>query len=88
MERSKSTDTAALIGALLAGVAIGATLGILFAPDKGSETRKKLANGGEGLTDDLTSKFNDLLASFKNEFEAAKGKLTEKAELAMETKGK
>lgn len=77
MERSKSTDAAALVGALLAGVAIGATIGILFAPAKGSETRKKLSSGGEDLTDELTDKFNDLLDKFKGEFEAAKGKLAE-----------
>jgi len=40
---------AKLIGALVIGAAIGGALGILFAPEKGSVTRKKIA----GKTDDL-----------------------------------
>jgi gas vesicle protein len=52
---------------LLAGVAIGATLGILFAPDKGSVTRSKLSKKGEDLAGDLKNKFNEYTGSMKTE---------------------
>ena len=37
------SKTNVVIG-VLAGVAVGALIGILFAPDKGSETRRKISN--------------------------------------------
>jgi len=46
---------------VLAGVAIGAALGVLFAPDKGWNTRKRLAKKGEDLTNDLRDKFEEFL---------------------------
>lgn len=54
----ESNDTMKFIGALLAGAAIGGLLGVLFAPDKGTETRKKLMNGAKDLVDDFKAKIN------------------------------
>ncbi len=44
-------DNAKVVAALLAGLAAGAALGILFAPEKGSETRDKLNDSLKDLGD-------------------------------------
>ena len=54
------------LSGLLIGAGIGAILGILFAPDKGSETRKKLTRKGEDLADNI----KDLKAKIAEKYEA------------------
>jgi gas vesicle protein len=70
----KTNSTVNLIGGILLGTAVGAALGILFAPDKGSETRKKISAKGHDLTDGMKEKFNAFLDSIKTEYEAVKEK--------------
>jgi gas vesicle protein len=58
-----------IILGVLAGAAAGAIIGILFAPDKGNETRKKIVHKGEEYVDNLKEKVNGLLRDGKKKHE-------------------
>ncbi len=50
-------NSANIIGAMFLGMAVGAVIGVLLAPDKGSETRKKITGNAKDLADGLKSRF-------------------------------
>ncbi len=50
--KSKATGNN-FLATILTGVAVGAVLGMLFAPDKGSVLRKKLGGSAKKITDDI-----------------------------------
>ena len=60
-----------VLGAL-AGVAAGALIGILFAPDKGSEIRSKIVKQGEDYLDSIKGRFNSLLDNISGMFDGGK----------------
>ena len=69
-----------LVSALLFGAAVGSLIGILFAPDKGSETRKKISSKGNDLTDAVKEKFDAIVDKFKKEVEDVKTQTNDFAE--------
>jgi gas vesicle protein len=54
---------------LLTGLAIGVAVGLLIAPDKGSETRRKITEKGR----DLKDKFNEFVDSLGDKIDALRG---------------
>ena len=54
--RTSMKNTSKILIALGAGLAIGGLMGVLFAPDKGENTRHKIAENGKKLKDEFTRK--------------------------------
>ncbi len=50
-------DTTKILVAFAAGALVGTAVGILFAPDKGFETRKKIRKEGKKIADSMKNKF-------------------------------
>lgn len=69
----------ALIG-ILGGVAVGAVLGILFAPDKGANTRNKIAKKSTDATGDLKEKLGNIVNSFSEKYNSLVNKTEELVE--------
>jgi len=61
-------NTSKILIALGTGLAIGGALGVLFAPDKGSVTRHKIAEGGKKFAGNLNRKIKLGKEELKKEF--------------------
>lgn len=62
-------NTGKVVSSLLIGAAIGGILGILFAPHKGSKTRRKIAGKSEELSNAIKDKFTSMVDETKNQYE-------------------
>jgi gas vesicle protein len=57
---------------VLAGAAAGAVLGVLFAPNTGVETRRKLGEGSKDIANNLKDKFSELVDGIADKYESAR----------------
>lgn len=72
MSDSGSNSGFAFIAGLIVGGAVGAIAGLLFAPETGEETRKKVADKSKEWADDFHGKFDDLKDSVSEVMEDVK----------------
>lgn len=57
---------------VLGGLAAGAIMGILFAPDKGEKTRKRIKRKSNDYADDLKDKYESTLDTISKKYETLK----------------
>jgi len=62
---------------VLAGAATGAILGVLFAPDKGDETRRRISEGSRDVTDNLKTKFGEFVDGLAERYETVRETATD-----------
>lgn len=72
-------DNSKVLVGLLAGLAAGAALGLLFAPEKGSETRDRLSQSlkdlGDAIKDKAADEINNLSSLKDKVVDSVKNKL-------------
>lgn len=54
------------------GLAVGTALGVLFAPAKGSTTRKRIVQDATDYTDDVKEKFNEYVDAISEKYTSIK----------------
>ncbi|WP_114750586.1 YtxH domain-containing protein [Pleomorphovibrio marinus] len=72
--------SAKVIFGALAGVAVGIQIGLLIAPEKGKDTRKKLSQKGEEYLKDVNGQLDHLIKGFSDKFDKLNKEITAVAE--------
>jgi gas vesicle protein len=80
-------STGKVLLGIVAGAATGALLGVLFAPHKGSVTRKKISRATGNYADGVKDKINELLEDITEKFEQVKEDVSEFAQQKMHKNG-
>ncbi|GGA68477.1 hypothetical protein GCM10008015_06610 [Flavobacterium palustre] len=75
-----TSDTGKTLIALASGAAIGAVLGILFAPDKGDKTRQKIKDGYKDLEKGMKTKLANAKVDLEETYEELLSNMSYKTE--------
>ncbi len=70
-------NTSKMLIALGTGLAIGGVIGVLYAPDKGSETRRKFSEQGKKLTSKVKNKLKEERKEMEKQYNKVNDKVAE-----------
>ena len=76
-------NTGKVILGIVAGVAVGAAIGILFAPKKGVDTRNTISKKTNNYKDDLKSKISEFVDGLTGKISNVKNEALELTDKAM-----
>jgi gas vesicle protein len=68
---------------ILSGLITGAVIGVLFAPHKGSNTRKRIMRQSDNYSDVVKEKVNEYAEVINDKFEKAKKDISDYTDLVM-----
>jgi len=74
------SNTGNTIIALITGAIVGVGVGMLFAPDKGTNTRKKIKDNFDETTDEALDKYNEIVNLLKGKAAGAQAQLEDSIE--------
>lgn len=72
-------NTGKVLLSVMAGVATGAVLGVLLAPEKGAETRGKISAMGKDYADTVKDKFDKFKGNVTGKFDKVKTDVSQSA---------
>jgi gas vesicle protein len=64
-------NTGKVVFGIVASLAVGTMVGLLFAPEKGSRLRRRFMDKGEDYADSLKSKFEEFVDNVSTKYESA-----------------
>lgn len=76
-KESRAKEILPALGIFGAGIAVGATLGVLFAPKRGDELRSELARNLEDLRDRSRDNYDQVAEESRRRFEQARERVQE-----------
>ena len=74
-------NTTKMFIGILSGLITGAVIGVLFAPHKGSNTRKRIMRQSDNYSDVVKEKVNEYAEVINDKFEKAKKDISDYTDL-------